>query len=81
MNIKKEFLYYSRISVSEGLNTESKTSELCLERYDKEFYRKCRTSRQVVEIKKSFKADNETCNMGFKLLQNEDKINPLIQIL
>ena len=48
----KSFLYYSRISVSEGLNTELKTSELCLERYDKEIYKKCGHLRQVIEIKK-----------------------------
>ena len=35
MSNRKYFLYYSSISVSKGQNTELKTSELCLERYDK----------------------------------------------
>ena len=36
MSKKKPFLYYSHISVSEGLSTEYEISELCLERFDKE---------------------------------------------
>ena len=55
MSNKKSFLYYSRLSVSEGLNTESKTSQLCLERFDKDIYKKCRQCRQVFAIKKIFK--------------------------
>ena len=53
MSNKKSFLYYSRLSVSEGLNTESKTSQLCLERFDKDIYKKCRQCRQVFAIKKN----------------------------
>ena len=52
MSDKKAFIYYCRISVSEGLNTELKTSELCLERYDKEVYKKCGLCHHVIEIKK-----------------------------
>ena len=59
MSNYKSFLYYSHISVSEGLNTELKTSELCLERYDKEIYKKCGQCRQVIEIKKIFKEVTE----------------------
>ena len=59
MSNYKSFLYYSRISVSERLNTELKTSELCLERYDKEIYKKCGQCRQVIEIKKIFKEVTE----------------------
>ena len=55
MSNYKSFLYYSHISVSEGLNTELKTSELCLERYDKEIYKKCGHCCQVIEIKKILK--------------------------
>ena len=55
MSNPKSFLYYSRISVSEGLNTELKTSEICLERYDKETYKKCGYCHQVIEIKKKLK--------------------------
>ena len=50
MSNRKYFLYYSRISVSKGQNTELKTSELCLERYDKESFKKCGHCKQVIEI-------------------------------
>ena len=81
MSDKKPFIYYCRISVSKGLNTELKTSELCLERYDKEVYKKCGHCHQVIEIKKNFKEDPNTCDMCFILLQKEDKINPTIHII
>ena len=55
MSNKKSFLYYSRLRVSEGLNTESKTSQLCLERFDKDIYKKYRQCCQVFPIKKIFK--------------------------
>ena len=35
----------------------------------------------LCEIKKAFKEDASTCNMCFKLLQNQDKINPQIHIM
>ena len=50
MSNRKYFLCYSRISVSKGQNTELKTSELCLERYDKEIFKKCGHCKQVIEI-------------------------------
>ena len=37
---KKYFIYYNRVSVSEGLNTELCTSELMLDKYDKEMYQR-----------------------------------------
>ena len=49
MSNPKSFLYYSRISVSEGLNTELKT-EICLERYNKETYKKFGYCHQVIKI-------------------------------
>ena len=55
MTNKKSFLCYSRLSVSEGINTESKTSQLCLERFDRDIYKKCRQCRQVFAIKKKLK--------------------------
>ena len=39
---KKFFIYYSHISVKEGLNTDLKTSELTLDKYDKQVYQSCR---------------------------------------
>ena len=69
------------ISAFVQLNTELKTSELCLERYDKEIYQKCGHYRKVIEIKKKFKEDTDTCDVFFKLLQKEDKINTFIHII
>ena len=81
MSNKKEFLFYCCISVSEGLCTELKTSELCLERDDKDIYKKCCQCHQVIEIIFFFKEDPDTCNMCFKLLQNQDRINPTIHMV
>ena len=81
MSNKKSFLYYSHVSVSEGLSTEYKISELCLERFDKELNKKCRNCHQVFEIQKKFKNDDDSCNMCFELLQKEDKLNPSRHIM
>ena len=78
---KKYFIYYCRISIKEGLNTDLKTSELMLGKYDKEVYRSCRHCHCVIEIKKAFKKDEFICNMCFKLLQNQDRINHQIHII
>ena len=80
MSDKKSLIYYSCISVSEGLNTGSTTQELCLEKYDKEIYKKCKHCHLIAEIKKQNKKDINTWDMCFKLLGNDDKINPMIQI-
>ena len=63
------------------LNTDMKTSELMLENYDKEVYQSCQYCHQVIKIKKAFKENALICNICFKLLQNEDKINPQIHII
>ena len=78
---KKSFIYYSRVSVKEGLNIESNTSELMLDKYNKEVYRRCRYCCCVIETKKGFKEDSSVRNMCFKLIQNQDKINPQIHII
>ena len=78
---KKHFIYYNRVSVSEGLNTELCTSELMLDNYDKEIYQRCRYCCCVIEIKKAFKEDKDTCNMCVRLLQNRDEINCKIYII
>ena len=78
---KNFFIYYCRISVKEGLNTDLKTSELMLGKYDKEVYQKCQHCHQVIEIKKGFKENPCICNICFKLLLNEDEINPQIHII
>ena len=52
-----------------------------LSKYDKEVYQSCKYCRQVIEIKKGFKENAFICNICFKLLQNEDKINPQIHVI
>ena len=80
-NKSKCFIYYYRISVKEGLNTDLKTSEVMLGKYDKEVYQKSQYCHQVIEIKKSFKENVFICNMCFKLSQNIGKINPQIHVI
>ena len=77
---KKYFIYYCCVSVKEGLSTDLNTTELMLGKYDKEVYQKCQYFHCVIEIKKVFKENAFICNMCFKLLQNQDKINPQIHI-
>ena len=76
---KKYFIYYCRISVSEGLKTELSTSDIMLEKYNKEVYQKCRYCHCVIEIEKAFKEEEDTCNKCLELLKNEDRINPRIK--
>ena len=52
-----------------------------LSHYNKDVYRSCQHCRCVIEIKKGFKKDPSVCNECFKLLQNQDRINPQIQII
>ena len=52
-----------------------------LAKYNKEVSRRYRYCCCVIEIKKGFKEDSSVCNMCFKLLQNQDKINPQIHII
>ena len=63
------------------MNTDLKTSELLLGKYDKEVYQKYQYCHHVIEIKKGFKEDASICNMCFKLLQNVDKINPQTHVI
>ena len=78
---KKYFIYCCHISIKEGLNTDLKTSELMLGKYNKENYQSCQYCHKVIEIKKGFKEDPSICNMCFTLLQNVDKINPQIHVI
>ena len=63
------------------MNTDLKTSELLLGKYNKKVYQKCQYCHQVIKIKKVFKENAFIRNMCFKLLLNEDKINPQIHII
>ena len=78
---EKSFIYYYRISVRQGLNIELKTSQLMLGNYNKEIYQSCKYCHQVIEIKKGFNENPFICNICFKLLKNEDKINPQIHVI
>ena len=49
--------------------------------YNKDVYRSCQHCRCVIDIKKGFKEDPSVCNECFKLLQNQDRINPQIHII
>ena len=64
--MSKDFLYYSRISIKEGLDIE--TEKPHLERFiDKTYSRKCRLCCQLFTIAKNFKEDEKTCNSCFKI--------------
>ena len=78
---KKYFIYHCCVSVSEGLNIDLDTSKLMLGHYNKGVYRRCQHCRCVIEIKKGFKEIPSACNECFKLLQNQDRINPQIHII
>ena len=47
---KKYFIYYPRVSLSEGFNTELPIYKLMLGNYDKEVYRECSYCCCVIEI-------------------------------
>ena len=63
--IFKEFVYYQRITIKEGLNVESEKPHL--ERYDKTKSRKCRLCSQIFIIKKKVKDNDNDCNQCFKI--------------
>ena len=67
MNNRKSFLYYSRLSVSEGLNTETNELKMDLDRLDKNIFKKCTYCHQVFAIKKKSEKDKKTCNTCVKL--------------
>ena len=73
MTNKKELLNYCRISVSDGLCIELKTSELCLERYNKDVYKRCGQCHQVIEIKKNLKKTqiHAICVLTFYKIKTE----------
>ena len=49
--------------------------------YNKESYQNCKYCHQVTEIKKGFNKNPFICKICFKLLKNEDKINPQIHTI
>ena len=77
---KKYFIYYSRVSVSEGLNTELPIYKLMFGNYDKEVYGQCSYCSCVIEIKKAFRENEFICKMCSKHFQNHDEINSKIHL-
>ena len=62
----KDYLYYSKISIKEGLDIEAEKPHL--ERFiDKTFSRICRLCCQLFIIAKNFKEDENTCKSCFKI--------------
>ena len=80
MNNRKSFMYYSCLSVSEGLDTETNELQMNLERFDKDIFKKCTYCHQIFAIKKNFEKDKKTCNVCVKVLEKEVKISPKIYI-
>ena len=78
---KKYFIYYSCVSVKQGLNIESNTSELMLDKSNKEVYERCRYCCCVTEIKKDLTENSFVCDACFKLLQNQYRIIPQVYII
>ena len=69
-------MYYSHLSVSEGLDTETNELQMNLERFDKDIFKKWTYCHQVFAIKKNFEKDEKTCNACVKLLEKEVEISP-----
>ena len=64
----KEFIYYSRIFIKEGLDIE--TPKLCI--YDKEKSQKCSLCGQLFIIVKNFNNNPRTCNECHKIVSTVD---------
>ena len=75
----KDYIYYSCISIKEGLDIESQ--KLHLKIYDKYITRRRLRWRQAFIIKKNFEFDNIFCNECEKLLEKDDRVNPMIWVI
>ena len=77
--MSKDYLYYCRISIKEGLDIETEKSYL--ERFiDKTFSRKCKLSCQLFIIANYFKEDENTCKSCFKITSDIDKFGGIYVI-
>ena len=81
MSNRRLFLYYSRLSVSEDLDTETNFLQMELGRFEKDIFKKCRHCCHVFDIKKNFEQDEDTSNACVKLLEKEVRINPFVYVL
>ena len=51
---RKGFIHYCCVSVNDGLNTDLSTSDLLLDKFDKEIFQNCRFCHCTIQIKKAF---------------------------
>ena len=77
----KIFILCCCVTVSKGLNIKLETSELMLEKFNKEVYQRYKHCHFILEIIKAFKEDKTVCIMCINLLKNEYKDNPKIHII
>ena len=72
----KDFLYYCRISIKEGLDIE--TEKAHLERFiDKTKSRICRLCSQLFIITENFKDDENTCHSYFIITSDIDEFGKM----
>ena len=68
----KDFLYYHRISIKEGLDIETERPHLEIF-IDKTVSRKCTECCELLLIAKNFKNDEAVCNVCFEIVNDIDK--------
>ena len=78
---RKDFIHYCRVSVKDGLNIELSTSNLLLEKFNREIFQSYTFCHCVREIKKVFTKNCRICDSCMSLLENEDQDNPKIHII
>ena len=78
---RKGFIHYCQVSLKDGLNIELSTSDLLLEKFNKEIFQSCTFCHCVSEIKKAFTKNCCICDSCMSLLENEDHDNPKIHII
>lgn len=70
--LTKELLYYCRISIKKGLDTETEKAQLDIY-IDKAKSRVCNLGRQLFIITKKLKENENTCGSCFKITSDIDK--------
>ena len=63
------------------MDTETNELQMNLRCFDKYIFRKRNYCSHVFAIKKNFENDEKACNVCFKLLEKDVKINPSIYVL
>ena len=63
--------------------TQLSDAQFEMDNYNKNLYQRCRLCCSVIEIKKAFKENEDTCKLYLKLLEMQDirdAINPKIYV-